>query len=356
MTTDYANQPPRRDRALWLQCASTALVALGAACASYRHGREFALRFGADATTATLWPLVVDGLLTVATVELWKTGHGSRDSGEWKAWMAFLFGISLSLCANIAAAPELSVFAIAVAACPPLALLLAVELLNRALKRHRAETTSETRSETIETGETNHETEQPATLSWSRASLTGRRNRTPNNGCGCTTRLSRPRDVHRAARNSTGSPEPTTTAAKCCAGGARQAEQTLCPGLTRRLWAVRTATFDFGEQERARQVPRSCSTEVCAAMTGCRNGREDGGSGTSRARWCAQGIATVIAPSQSCVDRRARRPPIPSPRRRKPPSGISPELYPPRHHAPTRRARPPVDAHFRAVRLPLRLP
>jgi len=31
-------------------------------------------------------------------------------------------------------------FVVAVAACPPLALLLAVELLNRALKRHRAET------------------------------------------------------------------------------------------------------------------------------------------------------------------------------------------------------------------------
>jgi hypothetical protein len=46
------------------------------------------------------------------------------------------------------------VFAVAVAACPPLALLLAVELLNRALKRHRVETMSET----TETGETGDET------------------------------------------------------------------------------------------------------------------------------------------------------------------------------------------------------
>lgn len=38
---------------------------------------------------------------------------------------------------NIASAPELNAFAIAVAACPLLALLLSVELLNRALKRHR---------------------------------------------------------------------------------------------------------------------------------------------------------------------------------------------------------------------------
>jgi hypothetical protein len=144
----------RRDRALWVQCACTALVALGAAYASYRHGREFALRFGADHTTATIWPLIVDGLLTMATVELWKTSHGHRASGRWAAWLAFALGICLSLCANIAAAPELNVFAVAVAACPPLALLLAVELLNRALKRHCAETNTETTG----TGETGDET------------------------------------------------------------------------------------------------------------------------------------------------------------------------------------------------------
>jgi Protein of unknown function (DUF2637) len=148
----------RQDRALWVQCACTALVALGAAYASYRHGREFALRFGADEATAAIWPLIVDGLLTTATVELWKTGHGRRAGGRWAAWLAFVFGICLSLCANVAAAPELSVFAVAVAVCPPLALLLAVELLNQALKRHRAETTSETSNETTDTGETGDET------------------------------------------------------------------------------------------------------------------------------------------------------------------------------------------------------
>jgi len=42
-----------------------------------------------------------------------------------------------SLCANIAPAPELHAFTIAVAACPLSALLLSVGLLNRALKRHR---------------------------------------------------------------------------------------------------------------------------------------------------------------------------------------------------------------------------
>ncbi|GDY32909.1 DUF2637 domain-containing protein [Gandjariella thermophila] len=168
MTATESNaQTPRGDRALWLQCACTALVALGAAYASYRHGREFALRFGADEITAAIWPLIVDGMLMTATVELWKTGHRARrhGGGQWSAWLSFLFGVSLSLCANVAAAPQLSVLAIAVAACPPLALLLSVELLNRALKRRHAETTNETRNETTETRETGDETERPVTLS-----------------------------------------------------------------------------------------------------------------------------------------------------------------------------------------------
>ncbi|ONF74404.1 DUF2637 domain-containing protein [Amycolatopsis keratiniphila] len=138
----------RQDLALWIQCGCTALVALGATYASYVHGRQFAVRFGADTTTASIWPLIVDGLLTTATVELWKP---SRDnSSRWQAWSAFLFGISLSLCANIASAPVTSAFGIAVAACPPLALLLAVELLNRALKRHRTNTSEPSTNASLE--------------------------------------------------------------------------------------------------------------------------------------------------------------------------------------------------------------
>ncbi|MFD4193129.1 hypothetical protein [Amycolatopsis thermoflava] len=36
-------------------------MALGAAYASYRHGRECALRFGEDEATAAIWPLIVAG-------------------------------------------------------------------------------------------------------------------------------------------------------------------------------------------------------------------------------------------------------------------------------------------------------
>ncbi|MFI5615591.1 DUF2637 domain-containing protein [Amycolatopsis sp. NPDC051903] len=133
-----------RDIALSIQCVCTGLVALGAAYPSYRHGREFALRFGADAVTASIWPLLVDGLLTIATVELWKSHRGARSEGRWVAWLAFVFGICLSLVANIGSAPMLSALQVTVAACPPLVLLLAVELLNGALKRR---TTGETGSE-----------------------------------------------------------------------------------------------------------------------------------------------------------------------------------------------------------------
>ncbi|WP_084507578.1 DUF2637 domain-containing protein [Nocardia violaceofusca] len=115
----------------------TALVAVGPRYASYRHGREFAVRYGAGGTTAAaIWPLIVDGLLTLATVELLKPSRDQSAGGRWAAWSALVFGICLSLCANIAAAPVLNVFSVAVAAGPPVALLLAVELLNRALKRH----------------------------------------------------------------------------------------------------------------------------------------------------------------------------------------------------------------------------
>lgn len=142
--------------------------AVGAAYTSYRHGRDFAARFGADPTTAAIWPLIVDGLPTTATVALWRSGRGG---GGWPAWLAFLFGIVLSLCGNIAAAPELSVFAVAVAACPPLALLPAMELLIRAVRRHGFDAAHETDDETAESGpetgetsETDDETEQVVRL------------------------------------------------------------------------------------------------------------------------------------------------------------------------------------------------
>jgi hypothetical protein len=267
----------RRDRALWVQATCTLVVALGAAYASYRHGQAFALRFGADATTAAIWPLIVDGLLMIATVELWKTpshrpppAAGTSDQpdhpassavingGRWSAWLSFLFGIALSLCANIASAPLLNTMTIAVAACPPLALLLSVELLNRTLKRRRAETvhtSSETTAETpIRAGETTPETDAPRTET---GEMTGRHHyETPNRRSkiaptdhlrtwGQAPRKARTAEQRMWAyywqqqanghtapeQNSTASPEPTTTAAAFCAAGTNTAysHQPLSP-------------------------------------------------------------------------------------------------------------------------------
>jgi hypothetical protein len=96
----------RLDPSLRFQSACTLLVALGAAHISYRHGRAFALRFSADPATAALWPLIVDGLLIIATIELWRTRQ--HTTGQWKAWLSFSLGIALSLCANVASAPHLN--------------------------------------------------------------------------------------------------------------------------------------------------------------------------------------------------------------------------------------------------------
>ncbi|WP_330310391.1 MULTISPECIES: DUF2637 domain-containing protein [unclassified Streptomyces] len=59
------------------------LVAAGAAYASCFHQRALALQGEADATSAALWPLSVDGLLLLATVGLLNpTCHVSRDLTE----------------------------------------------------------------------------------------------------------------------------------------------------------------------------------------------------------------------------------------------------------------------------------
>lgn len=130
----------RVDLDLWVRRGCALIVAGVAAYSSYEHQRHFAVEGGADPANAGLWPLSVDGLLLLATVGLLKPGQQSRRM-RIAVWLAFLGCIAVSLAANIAAAPRLAWQPVLVAGWPPVALLLAVELLaHRSRSRPHAET------------------------------------------------------------------------------------------------------------------------------------------------------------------------------------------------------------------------
>jgi len=127
--TAETSRPRHRDHQLWLQRGCALIVAGVAAYGSYQHQREFALHGGADPVSAAMWPLSVDGLLLLATVGLLKSGHQAPRRARLVIWLSFLLGIAVSLAANIAAAPTLAWQSVLVAGWPPVALLLAAELL-----------------------------------------------------------------------------------------------------------------------------------------------------------------------------------------------------------------------------------
>jgi hypothetical protein len=124
---------------VWVRRCCALVVASVAAYASYVHQRAFALQGGADAVSATLWPLSVDGLLLLATVGLLNSARGAERRVRAVVWLAFLLGIAVSLAANVAAAPALEWKPVLVAGWPPVALLLSVELLAQRGGRERAE-------------------------------------------------------------------------------------------------------------------------------------------------------------------------------------------------------------------------
>jgi Protein of unknown function (DUF2637) len=134
------------DLDVWVRRAGAAVVAAVAAYASYQHQRAFALHGGADPGSAGLWPLSVDGLLVLATAGLLKSGPHTTRRVRLAGWLAFGLGIGVSLAANIASAPTLGWQPVLVAGWPPVALLLAVELLAHR-PRHRERIETETSAE-----------------------------------------------------------------------------------------------------------------------------------------------------------------------------------------------------------------
>jgi hypothetical protein len=107
----------------------TAAVAGIAAYASYGHMRGVAHAHGESAQVAALLPLSVDGMMAVAAVTMLDDKRAGRPTTRW-AWVGFLAGVLASLAANISHAdPDL--IARMVAAWPPLALVVTVEMLAR---------------------------------------------------------------------------------------------------------------------------------------------------------------------------------------------------------------------------------
>lgn len=113
----------------WVRRACTLVVAGMAAYASYQHQRGFSREGDSDSVCAVLWPLSVDGLLVSATVGVLMSSQRASRRYRIVVWVSFWAGIAMSLTANISAAPELTLPPILVAGWPPVALVLAVELL-----------------------------------------------------------------------------------------------------------------------------------------------------------------------------------------------------------------------------------
>jgi hypothetical protein len=147
---------------LWSRRLGAFAVAVVAAYASYQHQRAFALAGGADLTTARLWPLSVDGLLVLSTAGLLRDRRQTTVRARYALRAAFAAGIIVSLAANIATAPSMAWAPILVAGWPPVALLLAVELVGHERKRDHADQAE--RDDDEKKTRVDGETEKPLTL------------------------------------------------------------------------------------------------------------------------------------------------------------------------------------------------
>ncbi|NJC10619.1 hypothetical protein F4558_000445 [Micromonospora profundi] len=109
--------------------ATTALVALVAGYASFSHIFKVARQAGEHVSVAAVLPLSIDGLILVGTLAMLDDKRSGRKP-RLSARLAVAFGIVATLAANVASAHP-TWTARAVAAVPPVAFLIAVEVLSR---------------------------------------------------------------------------------------------------------------------------------------------------------------------------------------------------------------------------------
>nr|WP_169747670.1 DUF2637 domain-containing protein [Demequina iriomotensis] len=117
--------------AVWTAVAGTVFIAAGAFWLSFTALRDLAARSGVSAAQAWAWPLIVDGIIVVATVSVVALAdHRST----WYPWLLLLGGALVSVAANaihavVAADSDVpAVLAASVAAVPPVVLLAITHL------------------------------------------------------------------------------------------------------------------------------------------------------------------------------------------------------------------------------------
>ncbi|KAA9110350.1 DUF2637 domain-containing protein [Microbacterium rhizomatis] len=119
--------------------AGTVFIAIGAFWLSFTALADLARRSGIDDAQAWAWPLIVDGIIVVATVAVVALA-GQRTA--WYPWLLLMAGALVSVTANaihaiVAADADVpAVLAASVAAVPPL-VLLAITHLTVVLTRAR---------------------------------------------------------------------------------------------------------------------------------------------------------------------------------------------------------------------------
>lgn len=103
------------------------MVAITAAVISFSHVRALALRAGETELTSWLLPISIDGAVVAAVSVLLADSRAGRRPAVL-TWLLLTLGLAASLAANVASA-EPTTTARAVAAWPPLALALGIEVL-----------------------------------------------------------------------------------------------------------------------------------------------------------------------------------------------------------------------------------
>ena len=119
----------------------TVLIAAAAFWLSFTALTDLAHRSGIDVGQAWAWPLIVDGLIVVATVAVVALdGHGTA----WYPWLLLMAGTLVSVTANalhatVAADADVpALLAGCVAAVPPLVLIASTHLTVVLVRSHRA--------------------------------------------------------------------------------------------------------------------------------------------------------------------------------------------------------------------------